>query len=277
MPEGDNLLAPTALHRKSPDEPKEVQAMRLVLALVAVAVLSLVATAAFATVPGEFPPPGSEEATVWQYIPETGQWAIAAHENCEAFRFGAEQTLFCNGVYDYDGRRTATDFMTLDVEASVAQYIEARLGRSNITFYVLKPYEIVVVDGQIVQRDKEYAADCIDLGVKSNGDVTVTSAPIANMIGLDGDVIPLRFAVVTTDSPPLKDSVEWAGVGQTLSHLMREDQAHEVNHLKLWTEIHTSKCNSACDYEGALQLYFVLEEQKPWVIDKLGLPPGPVI
>jgi len=250
--------------------------MKLGFTLFAVAALTLVATAALATVPADFPPPGSEEATVWQYDPDTDSWGVAAHENCEAFRFGAEDNVFCNGDFvDADGKVNSGP-LTLDVEASVAQYIEATLGRSNLTFYVLKPYEIAVVNNEVVQRDKEYAADCIDLGIKSNGNVTVASGPIGQLENTEvpPDVIPVRFAVSTADIPYPKNDPEWKGLGEELTHEMLEDQEHEVNHLKLWCEIHTSKCNSACDYSGKLNLYFILEEQKPWVITKLVLPQG---
>jgi hypothetical protein len=217
-----------------------------------------------ATVPADYPPPNSEQAGVFEW--DGTAWVALSPSSTivRAYRFGSNWSYYCNGEYvnSATGKvEVAVD--AIDLEATVAQYLEATLSRTNLTWYVLKPYLLSGLD----QLPREFATDSLGLGIKSNGDVTVESAVITDLVGTGGGTIPVRWAITTLDTPPDKTDAAWKTADQFLSVVLPEDPQHNIFTYKIWNEIHTEKCTSACEYQTELKLYLILDEQKVWVAD----------
>jgi hypothetical protein len=247
--------------------------VKLKAVVVMATVLCFAASAGWALVPDEYPPPGAEQAGVFEW--NGTAWVAADPLVCQAYRLGDDWTYFCNGEYVNEATGLVeVGPIKLELEATVAQYLEAQLSREALTWYVLKPFDLV----ELEEVDRQFAVDSITLAIKSNGDVVIESAPIEDLVGVQGGSIPVKWAITTSDVPPDKLSAEWVGALTDPNYLVvrfPEDPAHNLFNWKIWNEIQTGKCTTACEYEGRLVLYLVLEEQKDWVVDKLGLQPGP--
>lgn len=196
------------------------------------------------------------------------------------FRFGAQQVKSCNGEFVNQDGKAVISVPVIDIEASVAQYVEIVLNRDHLTWYIFKPYLLDATDpNDILELDRDFVVDSIHLGVKSNGAVTIISDPIKNLVGLKPDdstvsgfkEIPLMIFLREMDpditAPPSPRDPGWVGQGGTISISMPEDLNHDLHFWEIWNWIHTKKCTSACNYEALLKLYVVYEEQKPWIIE----------
>lgn len=227
--------------------------------------------------PGEFPPPGMNETTVYQWNPTAQLWEPLALGNpiCEAFHAGQAQTYYCNGDYVNDGTAGGIEgqievgpwkFYTY---ATVAQYLEARLTKDGLAWYILKPYT-----DPLTEADKDWAADSITLSVKSNGDLRLDFVGFDNLASQDDPDKTIESFWFLGDSaiPPPGDPGWMNG---SWSHRVDEQELHEIVDLKIWNRLHTGKCTSACYYKDVGAIYFVLEDQKDWVADKILLPIQP--
>jgi len=206
------------------------------------------------------------------------------------FRFGSQQVKNCNGeTVNQDGKAVICA-PVIDIEASVAQYVEIVLNRDHLTWYIFKPYLLDASDpNDILELDRDFVVDSIHLGVKSNGAVTIISDPIRNLVGLKPDPdtdsgfkeIPLLINLRPMDPdvtlPPSPRDPGWVGQGGTISIGVPEDLNHDLHFWEIWNWIHTKKCTSACTYESKLQLCVVYEEQKPWIIELIQQGYLPVI
>ncbi|UCC67075.1 MAG: hypothetical protein JSV79_07965 [Armatimonadota bacterium] len=227
--------------------------------------------------PGQFPPPGMNETTVYQWNGAAGLWEPLALGNpiCEAFHAGTALTYYCNGDYVNDGTEGG---IAGEVEmgpwkfytyATVAQYLEARLTKNGLVWYILKPYVDI-----ITEDDKDWGANSITLSVKSNGDIRLDFVGFDDLVNQDDatKTIPSYWFLGDGAMPPPADP-DW--MNGSWSYTVEEQELHEIVDLKMWNRLHTGKCTSACYYKDVGAIYFVLVDQKPWVADKIGLEPLP--
>lgn len=252
--------------------------MKHLVTLLVLAVVGLTATAALAYVPSGYPPTGGpggweQDTGIVEWI--DGDWVPVRGDQVQGWRAGDSWTYFCNGQYvNEETGDVEVKVAEVDLEASVAQYLEARLTKQYMTWYVLKPHRLVDLD----EVDRDFSFDSIGLEVKSNGRIVVESDPIENLINIakpDANPIPVQWAITQSSTPPPLGDPLWFGEEQRLRVVIPEDYTHPLMTYKLWNTIHTGKCTSACNYEARLKLYIVLVEQKDWVVPKLDLPTIP--
>lgn len=232
--------------------------------------LALATSVAFAYVPPEFPPLDSEADIPLEWDGQAWVAQVDPLQGALLFRMGETWSYFCNGQWT-DGQVACVDVMPVELEASVAQYLEAVLSRTQMTYYIYKPHKIV--EREEIGRD--WAVDSISLMLKSNGAILVSSDPIEDMIGTKGVIIPTWWAITQTAAPPPIGDPAWIGAGGIYELLIEEQMTHPEMYYKLWNRIRTEKCTSACEYGTWLRLRVCLLEQKPWVIQDL--PMGPII
>lgn len=221
-----------------------------------------------------FPPVGGQETIVYEWNIDLGRWDPVTDHRCEAFHVGDPISYFCNG--DYVNEQTGEIEVgpwKFEVEATVAQYLEARLSKNGLAWYILKPYLFIAQTSAEIDRD--WAADSIDISVKSNGDVRLDFESFDPLVSTQdpNKLIPSYWALLQADPLPPPDSAAW--MTGNFSFAIDEDPAHPVLNYKLWNRLHTGKCTSACLYEDTGAIFLVLEEQKPWVAIKLDLPVQP--
>jgi hypothetical protein len=245
--------------------------MKLLVGLVAAALMLAAVTTALADIDeGEFPPPGGQETIV--YVWTGTAWVDittfpARIHDCEAFHLGDAESYYCNGEYVNEATgEVEVGPWKFDVEASVAQYLEARLSKNALAWYVKKPYKLIGVD----EIDEDYLADSIDIEVKSNGDVRIDFDSFGPLVSTTDptETIESYWWLGQATMPPGPAGNWWTG---DFPFAIPEDPEHPRLNFKLWNRIHTGKCTSACLYEDTGALYFVLEEQKPWVVIKQDL------
>lgn len=251
--------------------------MKLLVGVIAVSLMLAAGTVALANIDESvFPPPGGQETIVyvWNGTAWVDIMTIPGRDHdCEAFHLGDPESYYCNG--DYVNAATGEVEVgpwEFDVEASVAQYLEARLSKNALAWYVKKPYKLIGVD----EIDEDYMANSIDLDVKSNGDVRVDFwdfGPLVSTTDPDEEIESYWWLGQAT-MPPGPDVIGGPSGWLTgdFGFDIPEDPAHPHLNYKLWNRIHTGKCTSACLYEDTGHLYIVLEEQKPWVAIKQDLP-----
>lgn len=252
--------------------------MKHITMLLALAVVALAASTALAYVPPDYPPTGGpggweQDTGIVEWI--NGAWVAVDGTQVQGWRAGTAWTYFCNGEYVNEATgEVEVKVAEIDLEASVAQYLEARLTKTYMTWYVLKPHRLV----DLAELDRDFSFDSIGLEIKSNGQIIVESEPITNLINTvkpDANPIPVQWALTQGSTAPLLTDPIWAGAGDSISLVIPEDYSHPLMTYKVWNTIHTGKCTSACNYETSLKLYIVLDEQKSWLIDKISLPTRP--
>jgi len=246
--------------------------------LLVLAVVAFAASTALAYVPPDYPPTGGpggweQDTGIVEWI--DGAWVPVDGTQVQGWRAGTSWTYFCNGQYVHETTgEVEVKVAEIDLEASVAQYLEARLTKDHMTWFVLKPHRLV----DLAELDRDFSFDSIGLEVKSNGQIIIESAPVTNLINTlkaGANPIPVQWALTQGSTPPPLGDDAWAAAGETLAVTIPEDFTHPLMTYKVWNTIHTGKCTSACNYEAFLKLYIVLDEQKSWLIDKIQLPTQP--
>lgn len=252
--------------------------MRLRVAMLAIGILLVAGSVGMAQVP--FPPvfdeggvPDPALATGVLEWTDAGWVELAADDHrAEAFHIGFSYGYWCNGQYVNEAtNEVEVGPWKFYVGASVAQYLEANLSNNALAWYIAKPYLLDPITEAELPRT--WAADSITLQLKSNGDVVVAFDSFGPLIGTKGGEIPSMWNLVHGAGavyPPPPDDPTWMTGDWRL--LVPEVETHPLLTYKLWNKLDTQKCTTACLYEDIGAIFFVLDDQKEWVVEKLSLP-----
>lgn len=253
--------------------------MKVIAGVLVFAAVCLGATVALAALDENvFPPPGGVPTVVeeWNGTAWVALDPVTDHR-AECFHVGDTYTYWCNGQYVNDGTAGGVKGQ-VEVgpwkfydDASVAQYLEARLTKNGLAWYITKPY---IIDPTGAEVDRYWKADSVELALKSNGNIRVDFVGFDPLQGRDHPkTIPSKWWMQLNEPQPPPDSPLWMTGSWSIE--VPENLDHPLLSWHLWNMLQTSKCTSSCLYSDTGAIYFVLEEQKPWVPIKLQFPTQP--
>ncbi|MDD3749911.1 MAG: hypothetical protein PHS43_05390 [Firmicutes bacterium] len=150
--------------------------------------------------------------------------------------------------------------------ASMAQWCEWSISNTRWEWYILKP--------------GTYAADCIGVFLKSNGDVEISFKDFGHLKGVNentDEYIEVSYVARTWDgndnNPPRIihiDDTHWIPAPELNEKIFPVGDSmglHEGLWFKLFNKIEVSNCNSAGEYEDEGIVYITLKNQRDWVDD----------
>jgi len=143
--------------------------------------------------------------------------------------------------------------ITVNVSASVAQWVDVCLSATTIQWWVLKP--------------GTYWVDCMDGVLFSNGDVAITFAGFEDLENSEGDIIETWYA-----KQELFPHHDWFPVWVSAENLdgtytIEENETCHCYMWKLFNSIGVKLCDSAGEYsdpDGATITVNLMEQQE-WV------------
>lgn len=143
--------------------------------------------------------------------------------------------------------------ITVNVSASVAQWVDVSLSATKIQWWVLKP--------------GTYWVDCMTGVLLSNGNVTITFAGFENLVNKEGDIIDTWYAKQEL-FPDYERWPVWVSAEDLNgTYEIKENETCHCYMWKIFNSIGVKLCNSACEYEdpSGATITVHLAEQKDWV------------
>ncbi len=153
--------------------------------------------------------------------------------------------------------------------ASMAQWVEWSISATEWKWKVRK------VGPNLCQTDGWYAGDCITAWIKSNYDVEITFSGFDHLYNPNSvdKWIEVWYAWGEFNVPPPKTDPRWIPAPDLNNISIRyndSDTLHSGISVKLWSMIHVTSCNSACEYSDEGTVTIELKCIKPWIDPQTG-------
>jgi hypothetical protein len=213
--------------------------------------------------------PTSGEIDVWELIGST--WTKIDKGDKAKARLFESKTPVPSSYYSFSGDCNQYAWhIYLQNWAEVAHWCRWIVDYNKWDWRILKP--------------GEYAADCIELKIDSNGPVSILGSSFTNLTYYEwegegaapeipvwytwsskNDVVPvdsnsgLLVAWKTPDE--INDADPWLGLNECAG--CSEDAYGWVGHL--WNKILVKKCQPTCNYRSWAEITIALDNQKMWV------------
>ncbi|MEO0115198.1 MAG: hypothetical protein ABIK93_06945 [candidate division WOR-3 bacterium] len=153
---------------------------------------------------------------------------------------------------------------TFTTGVSMAQWVEWSISATEWKWKVRK------VGPDLCQTDGWYAGDCITAWIKSNYDVEITFSGFDDLYNPNSvdKWIEAWYAWGEFMTPPPKNDPLWVRAPDLNNVTIRypdSDTLHAGISVKIWTMIHVTSCNSACEYSDEGTVTIELKCIKPWI------------
>lgn len=215
------------------------------------------------------PLPTTGEINVWELVDDT--WTLIGSGDKAKARAFESRIPVPGSHYTMEGNCDQYEWhIYLQNVAEVAHWCRWKIDYNKWDWRILKP--------------GEYATDCIELKIDSNGPVSILGSDFTNLIyqNWQGDgsapEIPVEYAWSSTNEhvptdkngflltpwmtpAQINGADPWLGLNECAA--CSEDGYGWVGHL--WNWINVKKCQPTCNYFSWAEITIALDNQKMWV------------